>query len=269
MKTETRNHRRWTLLVAVPLVSLAVVLPASADQVVYFVNGKAIMVKSVEKGEKFTILEMDGGGKMGVPTDQIAKIEEYQISAPAPAATAVLQAAPPPALVPTIPSTAAPAPAGGATPGPRVSLSPANLGATPPNMIMAPTAAAQGGGGRIPTVAPLRPGLNAPYVGGPGSPRTGVVDNLGARRGGTRSPLFAGGRRGMERQRPDANRAPAAGRLLRPSLDQPEEPTQEAQEKEPLPEEQSPPADEAPTDDPNEGEPAVPEEAPQENPPPS
>ena len=53
-----------------------------ADQVVYFVNGKAIMVKSVEKGEKFTILEMEGGGRIGVPTEQISKIEDYAVSDP-------------------------------------------------------------------------------------------------------------------------------------------------------------------------------------------
>ena len=58
-------------------------IPTFADQVVYFVHGKAIRVKSVEAGEKFTILEMEGGGSMGVPNEQIVRIEEYQVSAPA------------------------------------------------------------------------------------------------------------------------------------------------------------------------------------------
>jgi hypothetical protein len=316
MRTENRTRLPWALVVAVPLCMLAVV-PAFADQVVYFVNGKAIMVKSVEKGEKFTILEMDGGGKMGVPTDQIARIEDFQVSAPTPAPAAVLQAAPPPALAPSSPGAVVAAPT-----GPAVSPSPASARAIPPNMISPPMASAPGaasqniaaqnqpattpaapppgqlpvdpgtGGptpesgqgpaglapgsgsaGRFPAVTPARPGErsgpNGPYVGGPGRPRTGVVDALGARRGGTRQQFYAGGRRGMERQRPDANRAPAAGRLMKPNLDQPAEPSQDAQEKEPPPEDQSPPADEAPTDDPNEDEPPVPEEAPQENPPPS
>ena len=61
-----------------------------ADQVVYFVNGKAIMVKSVEKGDKFTILEMEGGGKVGVPTDQISKIEEFVVTAPSATSTCAL-----------------------------------------------------------------------------------------------------------------------------------------------------------------------------------
>jgi hypothetical protein len=44
-------------------------LPALADEIVYFVNGKAMMVKKVEKGPEFTILEIEGGGRIGVPND--------------------------------------------------------------------------------------------------------------------------------------------------------------------------------------------------------
>jgi hypothetical protein len=64
------------------LAGLAFSAPAVADQVVYFVNGKAITVKKVEKGDKITILEMDGGGKIGIPNEQIQRVEELQISAP-------------------------------------------------------------------------------------------------------------------------------------------------------------------------------------------
>jgi len=86
-----------------------------ADQVVYFVNGKAIMVKSVEKGEKFTILEMEGGGKVGVPTDQITKIEDFAVTAPptpqiAPAQSAPVQAAAAPVAA-TAPASAGAPPA--------------------------------------------------------------------------------------------------------------------------------------------------------------
>jgi hypothetical protein len=60
-------------------------LPALADEIVYFVNGKAMMVKKVEKGPEFTILEIEGGGRIGVPNDHITRIELYQVSAPRPA----------------------------------------------------------------------------------------------------------------------------------------------------------------------------------------
>src|SRR6266581_342116 len=78
-----------------------------ADQVVYFVNGKAIMVKSIEKGEKFTVLEMEGGGRIGVPTDQISKIEDFAVTAPQ---AIPAQSAPVPAAVAPI-VAAGPAPA--------------------------------------------------------------------------------------------------------------------------------------------------------------
>jgi hypothetical protein len=113
-----RGVRLNPILAAALAFSLA--SPLCADQVVYFINGKAIMVKSVEKGDKFTVLEMDGGGKMGVPTDQIARIEEYVLSAPgapqaAPAAPQVAPAqapavvqAPPAAQVTGIPANMPP-----------------------------------------------------------------------------------------------------------------------------------------------------------------
>ncbi len=67
------------------LLSAAVVLCgaltfAVADQVVYFTNGKAIMVKKIEKQGDITILEIDGGGRIGVPTSQIVRIEQYAVS---------------------------------------------------------------------------------------------------------------------------------------------------------------------------------------------
>jgi len=73
---------------------LALAAPATADQVVYFVNGKAITVKKVEKGDRITILEVEGGGRIGMPSEQIERIEELLLSNPAPAAPA----APPPML---------------------------------------------------------------------------------------------------------------------------------------------------------------------------
>src|SRR3989338_2379434 len=105
-----RRSRLKLTLLAAPL-ALALGAAVHADQVVYFSNGKAIMVKSVEKGEKFTVLEMDGGGRIGVPTEQIARIEEYAISAPS-----APQAAPPP--VPGLQRPVPQANAGPATGGP-------------------------------------------------------------------------------------------------------------------------------------------------------
>jgi len=55
---------------------------AIADQVVYFTNGKAMMVKKVEQGDIVTILELEGGGRLGVPSEQILRIEEYAVSQP-------------------------------------------------------------------------------------------------------------------------------------------------------------------------------------------
>ena len=112
------RRSRFNLILIAAAVALSLVSPALADQVVYFVNGKAIMVKSVEKGEKFTVLEMDGGGKMGVPTDQISRIEDYVLSAPA-----VPQYVPPPPVQAPVQSATqtpmqAPAQAPGVAPGP-------------------------------------------------------------------------------------------------------------------------------------------------------
>jgi hypothetical protein len=96
-----------------PLVAAllcACVTPSFADQIVYFVNGKAIQVKSVEKGEKFSVLEMEGGGRIGVPTDQISRIEDYVVTEPAVAPQAPAPPPPPPvtsaaaqAVTPSVP----------------------------------------------------------------------------------------------------------------------------------------------------------------------
>ena len=49
------RSRRFHAPLFVMLAACAAAPSAFADQVVYFVNGKAIMVKSVEKGDKFTV----------------------------------------------------------------------------------------------------------------------------------------------------------------------------------------------------------------------
>src|SRR6185503_10667010 len=92
--------RASSLILAAACMLLGPV-PARADQVVYFLNGKAITVKKVEKGDKVTILEIEGGGRIGIPTVQIDRIEELSLSptvmpAPQTQVTAILPAPPQP-----------------------------------------------------------------------------------------------------------------------------------------------------------------------------
>jgi len=207
---------RVPVLVAGILAALTSAVPnlLFADQVVYFVNGKAMMVKSVEKGPKFCVLEIDGGGKVGVPTEQIDRIEEYQVqpagvALPQPAAAIPAPAiiAPPsaPAAAPGAPPPAAQLPAAltqGAVSAPppaplpsgpgfggRVDLSPqANLGSLNPLPI----------GGDRSAPAPVRPmAAQGMRMGGPGG---GFGANRLQNQGGPGRPGFppagAGGRFG-------------------------------------------------------------------------
>jgi hypothetical protein len=186
---------RRLLPFAVLLVCAAVPL-SFADQVVYFVNGKAIMVKSVEKGDKFTILEMEGGGKVGVPTDQITKIEDFVVTAPvAPQAVPAQSAAVPPVVAPIVaavpgpvmpqPAVASSLPASPTTvPGPGMGGKPAGS----PNGNLAHVRPLNIGGGNDSGGPLQRPNPLAgagPGAGGPGGPMLG----MGAR------PSFAEGRR--------------------------------------------------------------------------
>ena len=94
---------------------------ARADQVVYFLNGKAITVTKVEKGDKITILEIEGGGRIGIPTVQIDRIEDLALSPAAPPPTQVTAIIPPqptaPPTQPVQPPAAGAMPAGPGTGG--------------------------------------------------------------------------------------------------------------------------------------------------------
>jgi hypothetical protein len=116
-------------VVLILITGLAFAAPAAADQIVYFINGKAITVKSVEKGERLTILEIDGGGRIGVPTAQIDRIEELKLSPPSSAA-AVPQPIPAPSQ-----NTSGTAPAQTTVVAP--STGDARAGATPPQTSVA------------------------------------------------------------------------------------------------------------------------------------
>ena len=239
------------VLVAGILAALTTAVPSLlfADQVVYFVNGKAMMVKSVEKGPKFCVLELDGGGKVGVPTEQIDRIEEYQVQPqgvalpqPAPAIPAPAMIAPPivPAAAPGAPPPAAQLPAAltqGAVSAPpsaplpsgpgfggRVDLSPqANLGSLNPLSI---------GGGDRSAPAPVRPmATQGMRMGGPGG---GFGANRLQNQGGPGRPGFPpagaagrfGGKGGMgARQRMGgmtAEQAPAPQQAAPQSAPQPQ-----------------------------------------------
>ena len=217
------------LLAAALAFSLA--SPLCADQVVYFINGKAIMVKSVEKGDKFTVLEMDGGGKMGVPTDQIARVEEYVLSAPGapPAAPAAPQAAPQtaPAPVPaavTVPGTAQPIissdgringmpanqPVAAPTvPGPGMGGRPAEV---PGNKGMAGLQPLSLSGGAVPPLGIQRPAASAnagPTMGGSAAAVRGNLNNPAGRRFAGRPGMQGRGRPPeVNRYLPQATAAP-------------------------------------------------------------
>ncbi len=193
-------------LIAGMLILVAAVPNAAfADQVVYFVNGKAMMVKSVEKGPKFSVLEVEGGGKIGIPNEQIDRIEEYQVQ---PAGAGIPQALSVPVVVtPGIAPTAAPiVPTAlpGGTPGIPVAQGQLLPGAQLPGVIpgrpASPLPSGPGFGGRADTnpqanigsLNPIALGGNpsapapsrgqpgpARYMGGPGGVGGGRMMNPG------------------------------------------------------------------------------------------
>ena len=128
MRHSSNTIRISTLFSALIAVAASGVA-ARADQVVYFTNGKAITVKKVEKGDRLTILEIEGGGRIGIPTVQIEKIEELALTAmaaPPVAIPAILPApqpepqaanpAPPPAAAQARPQAAGPGTGGHVAP---------------------------------------------------------------------------------------------------------------------------------------------------------
>jgi len=199
-------------------VLLCAAVPLSfADQVVYFVNGKAIMVKSVEKGDKFTILEMEGGGKIGVPTDQINKIEDFAVTAPPTPQAVPVQSAPTPAAAAPIVAAAAasaaapPAVASGLPAEPSMPVGP-GIGGRPaggPNDNLARIKPLDIGGSNDvgPAQRPYPRAAAGPGAGGPGGPMLGMAarQNMQAARRFGRG--MNGGGRGGRPGMVDAGRA--------------------------------------------------------------
>ena len=184
------RHISLQPLLLTVLAGLLASVPASADQVVYFVNGKAITVKSVEKGDRLTILEIEGGGRIGVPTAQIDRIEDLQLSAPAQGV-----AAPPVQVVPTQGAPVAPVVNTGQHPVTAPAVQQAETG-TPPTAAQGEPREAPGPVVSAPKsteghVRPVLPsGANRQF----GLQRNGAINQGGAgmKRGGPRSGSFRG-----------------------------------------------------------------------------
>ncbi len=128
---QTRNLHTPIVAAAVLLLAGAFSL-AIADQVVYFSNGKAMMVKKIEPGDSITILELEGGGRIGVPTAQIVKIEEYAVSKPNNARPPAAQQS---RTAVRAPSGAVPEASGAGTTGSAAVNAPANLIADVPSVV--------------------------------------------------------------------------------------------------------------------------------------
>lgn len=178
-------------------VALFLAVPAvlRADQVVYFLKGKAIVVKSVEKGVKFTVLELEGGGRVGVPTEQIERIEDVQ------GASGVQTSVPGVTMMQPSAAQAAAPPAGtvpGGQPIAAVQSPPVvPAGGLPVLPMTRPAAQAQlgpGTGNRFETPAnfmaarALQMAQGGPAIGGPGRTPLGMPGPMGGRMGGRGRP---------------------------------------------------------------------------------
>ena len=235
--TTIRSPRSSLVLPVLALAAcLVAVSAAAADQIVYFVNGKAMTVKSVERGERFTILEMEGGGRMGVPTEQIERIEEFQlqpppVQQPMPLAAPVAQI---PIAPPTPAALAGVAPATPAVPGPGMGgvatpsgqgvqgMAPINVGGAPqayqsprPQQAFANRPAIGGPAGALQPA----PGYQRPALYGPGGRRLGR-QGMG-RRGG---PTPYGQPQGAQHGQTTGQQGGSGGQQAVPPPDPPDDP---------------------------------------------
>jgi hypothetical protein len=69
------------------LIMLFLSTMAFAEQVVYFEDGRALVVESMEQEDQFVILKLEGGSSISVPHTRIASIEDHVVSAPSPSAS--------------------------------------------------------------------------------------------------------------------------------------------------------------------------------------
>ena len=198
-------------LATLALAVSAAALPVLADQVVYFVNGKAMTVTKIEKGDRLTILEIEGGGRIGVPTIQIDRIENLQPASP-PVSTVAVPAPPAPLPAAAAPAAAEPAVA---PPAPETAAAPVPKNVTPGPAIGGNPLAANAG---LSAARPLSIGADdadAPRPGGLSRPYAGAMQTGLGQQGGLPGTL---GGPGMAARRFGARGAGAFGRG-RPPLD--------------------------------------------------
>ena len=92
--------------------ALGLAADAGAAQLVTFTRGHSIVVQTAEKRGNWYYFTLDGGGEMGVPVKQVARMEEYELppassapqgaDAPAPQPTAAVPGNPPAAAPPAM-----------------------------------------------------------------------------------------------------------------------------------------------------------------------
>ncbi len=254
-----------TAAIAAGVILATAMAPAVADQIVYFANGKAIQVKSVESQDKFTILEMEGGGKIGVPTEQIARIEILAPITPsvAPAFTRVAQEPPVAAPIANVPAPLIVPGAGAAIASPPAAAQTAQAGTPPPTAGVPQPGASPGSAGRQgATQGGFNRRFSPPRAGGPM-----LSVGAGAARGGAAGA--GGGRPGMAGRpgaRPGAS-GPRGGVVAPPpaeggavALPDPDE--ENAPEESTAPPAEGTPGNEPSTDSGQEEEAAPPDDAP-------
>jgi hypothetical protein len=68
----------------ISLISLFLSTMTFAEQVVYFEDGRTLVIESMELDDQFMILEMEGGSRISVPQDRIASVETLVPTTPSP-----------------------------------------------------------------------------------------------------------------------------------------------------------------------------------------
>jgi len=248
------SNLRFSVAAVAVILALATA-PVCADQIVYFANGKAIQVKSVESQDKFTILEMEGGGKIGVPTEQIARIEVVTPASPAPAAVPATVVQAPVVAAPVVAAPAVASPAAAQTAqvaGPPPAAVPPQPGISPPGAA-GRRGAMQGdpnrrfspprSGGPMLSVG-AGPG-GRPGMGRPGAGRTGARQGTAGPRGGKVAPPSDGSV--VVLPDPDEDRAPEESTAQETTPPSSEDSSGDEASTEPAQEEdEAPPPDDAP-----------------------
>ena len=103
------NRPKIRTAVFTSALALGLAANAGAAQLVTFTRGHSIVVQAAEKRGNWFYFTLEGGGEMGVPVKQVARMEEYDL----PLASAAPQApgSPEPQRVPAAPNAPPGAPA--------------------------------------------------------------------------------------------------------------------------------------------------------------